>query len=261
MMKGTFKKYTDRMAMGVLLTAALLTSGCSLEDGAFVFRVNGRAEIEKETAQTAQTDAEAQQQTQAAQTDAEAQQQTQAAQTDAAVQQQTQAAQTDVAVQQMQAAQTDAAVQQQTQAAQTDVAVQQQTQAAQTDVAVQRMQAAQTDAAVQQQTQAAQTEAAAGRKPLFRDADGTIHGPQLNLGESGKPIYDYDIEASLADAPQEWIEYTYPGRKQSYLSPSGVWLFKDEDGTIHGAQIGTTEIGSILFDYEFDVDEIPAEWK
>ena len=210
MMKGTFKKYTDRMAMGVLLTAALLTSGCSLEDGAFVFRVNGRAEIEKETAQTAQTDAEAQQQTQAAQTDA---------------------------------------------------AVQQQTQAAQTDVAVQRMQAAQTDAAVQQQTQAAQTEAAAGRKPLFRDADGTIHGPQLNLGESGKPIYDYDIEASLADAPQEWIEYTYPGRKQSYLSPSGVWLFKDEDGTIHGAQIGTTEIGSILFDYEFDVDEIPAEWK
>ena len=223
MMKGTFKKYTDRMAMGVLLTAALLTSGCSLEDGAFVFRVNGRAEIEKETAQTAQTDAEAQQQTQAAQTDAEAQQQTQAAQTDAAVQQQTQAAQTDVAVQQMQAAQTDAAV--------------------------------------QQQTQAAQTEAAAGRKPLFRDADGTIHGPQLNLGESGKPIYDYDIEASLADAPQEWIEYTYPGRKQSYLSPSGVWLFKDEDGTIHGAQIGTTEIGSILFDYEFDVDEIPAEWK
>nr|WP_302592592.1 hypothetical protein [uncultured Marvinbryantia sp.] len=223
MMKGTFKKYTDRMAMGVLLTAALLTSGCSLEDGAFVFRVNGRAEIEKETAQTAQTDAEAQQQTQAAQTDAEAQQQTQAAQTDAAVQQQTQAAQT--------------------------------------DVAVQRMQAAQTDAAVQQQTQAAQTEAAAGRKPLFRDADGTIHGPQLNLGESGKPIYDYDIEASLADAPQEWIEYTYPGRKQSYLSPSGVWLFKDEDGTIHGAQIGTTEIGSILFDYEFDVDEIPAEWK
>ena len=248
MMKGTFKKYTDRMAMGVLLTAALLTSGCSLEDGAFVFRVNGRAEIEKETAQTAQTDAEAQQQTQAAQTDA-------------AVQQQTQAAQTDVAVQQMQAAQTDAAVQQQTQAAQTDVAVQQQTQAAQTDVAVQRMQAAQTDAAVQQQTQAAQTEAAAGRKPLFRDADGTIHGPQLNLGESGKPIYDYDIEASLADAPQEWIEYTYPGRKQSYLSPSGVWLFKDEDGTIHGAQIGTTEIGSILFDYEFDVDEIPAEWK
>ena len=197
MMKGTFKKYTDRMAMGVLLTAALLTSGCSLEDGAFVFRVNGRAEIEKETAQTAQTDAEAQQQTQAAQT----------------------------------------------------------------DVAVQRMQAAQTDAAVQQQTQAAQTEAAAGRKPLFRDADGTIHGPQLNLGESGKPIYDYDIEASLADAPQEWIEYTYPGRKQSYLSPSGVWLFKDEDGTIHGAQIGTTEIGSILFDYEFDVDEIPAEWK
>ena len=223
MMKGTFKKYTDRMAMGVLLTAALLTSGCSLEDGAFVFRVNGRAEIEKETAQTAQTDAEAQQQTQAAQTDAEAQQQTQAAQTDAAVQQQTQAAQTDVAVQQMQAAQTDAAV--------------------------------------QQQTQAAQTEAAAGRKPLFRDADGTIHGPQLNLGESGKPIYDYDIEASLADAPQEWIEYTYPGRKQSYLSPSGVWLFKDEDGTIHGAQIGTTEIGSILFDYEFDVNEIPAEWK
>ena len=210
MMKGTFKKYTDRMAMGVLLTAALLTSGCSLEDGAFVFRVNGRAEIEKETAQTAQTDAEAQQQTQAAQTDA---------------------------------------------------AVQQQTQAAQTDVAVQQMQAAQTDAAVQQQTQAAQTEAAAGRKPLFRDADGTIHGPQLNLGESGKPIYDYDIEASLADAPQEWIEYTYPGRKQSYLSPSGVWLFKDEDGTIHGAQIGTTEIGSILFDYEFDVDEIPAEWK
>ena len=197
MMKGTFKKYTDRMAMGVLLTAALLTSGCSLEDGAFVFRVNGRAEIEKETAQTAQTDAEAQQQTQAAQT----------------------------------------------------------------DVAVQQMQAAQTDAAVQQQTQAAQTEAAAGRKPLFRDADGTIHGPQLNLGESGKPIYDYDIEASLADAPQEWIEYTYPGRKQSYLSPSGVWLFKDEDGTIHGAQIGTTEIGSILFDYEFDVDEIPAEWK
>ena len=197
MMKGTFKKYTDRMAMGVLLTAALLTSGCSLEDGAFVFRVNGRAEIEKETAQTAQTDAEAQQQTQAAQT----------------------------------------------------------------DVAVQRMQAAQTDAAVQQQTQAAQTEAAAGRKPLFRDADGTIHGPQLNLGESGKPIYDYDREASLADAPQEWIEYTYPGRKQSYLSPSGVWLFKDEDGTIHGAQIGTTEIGSILFDYEFDVDEIPAEWK
>ena len=197
MMKGTFKKYTDRMAMGVLLTAALLTSGCSLEDGAFVFRVNGRAEIEKETAQTAQTDAEAQQQTQAAQT----------------------------------------------------------------DVAVQQMQAAQTDAAVQQQTQAAQTEAAAGRKPLFRDADGTIHGPQLNLGESGKPIYDYDIEASLADAPQEWIEYTYPGRKQSYLSPSGVWLFKDEDGTIHGAQIGTTEIGSILFDYEFDVNEIPAEWK
>ena len=223
MMKGTFKKYTDRMAMGVLLTAALLTSGFSLEDGAFVFRVNGRAEIEKETAQTAQTDAEAQQQTQAAQTDAEAQQQTQAAQTDAAVQQQTQAAQTDVAVQQMQAAQTDAAV--------------------------------------QQQTQAAQTEAAAGRKPLFRDADGTIHGPQLNLGESGKPIYDYDIEASLADAPQEWIKYTYPGRKQSYLSPSGVWLFKDEDGTIHGAQIGTTEIGSILFDYEFDVNEIPAEWK
>nr|WP_296928326.1 hypothetical protein [uncultured Marvinbryantia sp.] len=210
MMKGTFKKYTDRMAMGVLLTAALLTSGCSLEDGAFVFRVNGRAEIEKETAQTAQTDAEAQQQTQAAQTDA---------------------------------------------------AVQQQTQAAQTDVAVQQMQAAQTDAAVQQQTQAAQTEAAAGRKPLFRDADGTIHGPQLNLGESGKPIYDYDIEASLADAPQEWIKYTYPGRKQSYLSPSGVWLFKDEDGTIHGAQIGTTEIGSILFDYEFDVNEIPAEWK
>ena len=197
MMKGTFKKYTDRMAMGVLLTAALLTSGCSLEDGAFVFRVNGRAEIEKETAQTAQTDAEAQQQTQAAQT----------------------------------------------------------------DVAVQQMQAAQTDAAVQQQTQAAQTEAAAGRKPLFRDADGTIHGPQLNLGESGKPIYDYDIEASLADAPQEWIKYTYPGRKQSYLSPSGVWLFKDEDGTIHGAQIGTTEIGSILFDYEFDVNEIPAEWK
>ena len=159
MMKGTFKKYTDRMAMGVLLTAALLTSGCSLEDGAFVFRVNGRAEIEKETAQ------------------------------------------------------------------------------------------------------AAQTEAAAGRKPLFRDADGTIHGPQLNLGESGKPIYDYDIEASLAEAPQEWIKYTYPGRKQSYLSPSGVWLFKDEDGTIHGAQIGTTEIGSILFDYEFDVNEIPAEWK
>ena len=210
MMKGTFKKYTDRMAMGVLLTAALLTSGCSLEDGAFVFRVNGRAEIEKETAQTAQTDAEAQQQTQAAQTDA---------------------------------------------------AVQQQTQAAQTDVAVQQMQAAQTDAAVQQQTQAAQTEAAAGRKPLFRDADGTIHGPQLNLGESGKPIYDYDIEASLADAPQELIKYTYPGRKQSYLSPSGVWLFKDEDGTIHGAQIGTTEIGSILFDYEFDVNEIPAEWK
>lgn len=172
MMKETLKKYTDRMAMGVLLTAALLTSGCSLEDGAFVFRVNGRAEIEKETAQTAQTDAE-----------------------------------------------------------------------------------------VQQQMQAAQTEAPAGRKPLFRDADGTIHGPQLNLGESGKPIYDYDIEASLADAPQEWIEYTYPGRKQSYLSPSGVWLFKDEDGTIHGAQIGTTEIGSILFDYEFDVDEIPAEWK
>lgn len=197
MMKGTFKKYTDRMAMGVLLTAALLTSGCSLEDGAFVFRVNGRAEIEKETAQ----------------------------------------------------------------AAQTDVAVQQQTQAAQTDVAAQQMQAAQTDAAVQQQTQAAQTEVTAGRKPLFRDADGTIHGPQLNLGESGKPIYDYDIEASLADAPQEWIEYTYLGRKQSYLSPSGVWLFKDEDGTIHGAQIGTTEIGSILFDYEFDVDEIPVEWK
>lgn len=185
MMKGTFKKYTGRMAMGVLLTAALLTSGCSLEDGAFVFRVNGRAEIEKETAQTAQT----------------------------------------------------------------DVAAQQQTQAAQTDVAA------------QQQTQAGQTEATAGRKPLFRDADGTIHGPQLNLGESGKPIYDYDIEASLADAPQEWIEYTYPGRKQSYLSPSGVWLFKDEDGTIHGEQIGTTEIGSILFDYEFDVDEIPAEWK
>lgn len=250
MMKGTFKKYTDRMAMGVLLTAALLTSGCSLEDGAFVFRVNGRAEIEKETAQTAQTDAEVQQQTQAAQMDAEAQQQTQAAQTDAEAQQQTQAAQTDAAVQQQpQAEQTDAAVQQQTQAAQTDAAVQQQTQAAQTD------------AAVQQQTQAAQTEAAAGRKPLFRDADGTIHGPQLNLGESGKPIYDYDIEASLADAPQEWIEYTYPGRKQSYLSPSGVWLFKDEDGTIHGAQIGTTEIGSILFDYEFDVNEIPAEWK
>ena len=250
MMKGTFKKYTDRMAMGVLLTAALLTSGCSLEDGAFVFRVNGRAEIEKETAQAAQTDAAVQQQTQAAQTDAAVQQQTQAAQTDVAVQQQAQAAQTDVAVQQQtQMAQTDAAVQQQTQAAQTDAAVQQQTQAAQTD------------AAVQQQTQAAQTEAPAGRKPLFRDADGTIHGPQLNLGESGKPIYDYDIEASLADAPQEWIEYTYPGRKQSYLSPSGVWLFKDEDGTIHGAQIGTTEIGSILFDYEFDVNEIPAEWK
>lgn len=184
MMKGTFKKCTNRMAMGVLLTAALLTSGCSLEDGAFVFRVNGRAEIEKETAQ---------------------------------------------------AAQTDAAAQQQTQAAQTDAAV--------------------------QQTQMAQTEVTAGRKPLFRDADGTIHGPQLNLGESGKPIYDYDIEASLADAPQEWIEYTYLGRKQSYLSPSGVWLFKDEDGTIHGAQIGTTEIGSILFDYEFDVDEIPVEWK
>ena len=236
MMKETLKKYTDRMAMGVLLTAALLTSGCSLEDGAFVFRVNGRAEIEKETAQTAQTDAEVQQQAQAAQTDAEAQQQTQAAQT-------------------------DVAAQQQTQTAQTDAAVQQQTQAEQTDAAVQQMQAAQTDAEVQQQMQAAQTEAPAGRKPLFRDADGTIHGPQLNLGESGKPIYDYDIEASLADAPQEWIEYTYPGRKQSYLSPSGVWLFKDEDGTIHGAQIGTTEIGSILFDYEFDVDEIPAEWK
>ncbi len=188
MMKGTLKKYTNRMAMGVLLTAALLTSGCSLEDGAFVFRLNGRAEIEKETAQA------------------------------------------------------DVAVQQQTQVEQTDAAVQQQTRMEQTDAAV-------------------QTEAPAGRKPLFKDADGTIHGPQLYLGESGKPVYDYDIEASLADAPQEWIEYTYPGRKQSYLSPSGVWLFKDEDGTIHGAQIGTTEIGSILFDYEFDVDEIPAEWR
>lgn len=201
MMKGTLKKYTNRMAMGVLLTAALLTSGCSLEDGAFVFRLNGRAEIEKETAQA-----------------------------DVAVQQQTQVEQT------------DAAAQQQTQVEQTDAAVQQQTRMEQTDAAV-------------------QTEAPAGRKPLFKDADGTIHGPQLYLGESGKPVYDYDIEASLADAPQEWIEYTYPGRKQSYLSPSGVWLFKDEDGTIHGAQIGTTEIGSILFDYEFDVDEIPAEWR
>lgn len=99
------------------------------------------------------------------------------------------------------------------------------------------------------------------RKPLFRDEDGTIHGPQLNLGEGGTPVYDYDIEDSLAAAPQEWINYTYPGRKQSYLSPSGTWLFKDTDGTIHGAQIGTTDAGSILFDYEFDINEIPEEWK
>lgn len=104
-------------------------------------------------------------------------------------------------------------------------------------------------------------DASDSRVPLFRDVDGTIHGPQIGTSENGTPVYDYDIQESLERVPQGWLDYTYPGRKQSYLSPSGVWLFMDMDGTIHGPQIGTTELGTPMFDYEIDTSEIPPEWQ
>lgn len=170
------------MAAGLILGMMFIGSGCGLQDGTFVFNLNGEAKIEKETAASEKY--------------------------------------TSVQTEQLQQAEQ-----------------------------------------LQQTEYSRQDEVTTGRKPLFKDADGTIHGSQLNLGEGGTPVYDYDIEVSLAEAPQEWVNYTYPGRKQSYLSPSGTWLFKDADGTIHGAQIGTTDMGSILFDYEFDVNEIPEEWR
>lgn len=97
------------------------------------------------------------------------------------------------------------------------------------------------------------------KKALFRDSDGTIHGPQIGVTESGTPLYDYEIEE--AQIPDHWREPLAPGVVAAYLSPDGTELYKDADGTIHGAQIGVTESGTPLYDYEFDADLIPVEWK
>lgn len=98
-------------------------------------------------------------------------------------------------------------------------------------------------------------------KALFRDMDGTIHGPQIGLTEHGSPLYDYDINTDTI--PEEWKygNFTYSAGTEGYMSENGELLYRDPDGTIHGPQIGLTEHGSPLYDYDFDPAIIPEEWR
>lgn len=106
-----------------------------------------------------------------------------------------------------------------------------------------------------------QNTAGTTKKALFRDTDGTIHGPQIGLTEHGSPLYDYDIDPDTI--PEEWKygNFTYSAGTEAYMTENGELLYRDPDGTIHGPQIGLTENGSPLYDYDFDPAIIPEEWQ